>query len=755
MGKWIKKYSLTIIGMALVFGVSSLFLIPKLKVDSSFDQFFPTGHPSLSFYGDFVAEMGTADNSMILAIKNQPSIFDSVFLKRVEIFLVDLDSLPEIKTVSSILSIKKYNQVLPGKVSSRPYIQVSHPERFSRDSVLIFSDFLFNQHFISEDASVLKFPVQLVDSLSLDEFDNLLDKIDQLDQKVGFGKIHVMGRKYMESEFQKLTKKEMKTALVLSFGVIILGLYLIHRTWMGVIIPIACMLISLLMLYGYLSLFGRSLTIMSNLFPTIVLIVGISDIIHICTKFSIDSKTIHNPITAMDKTLKEIGLITLINSLTTAAGFLMLLTMSMQALKSFGVDATVGLAFAWLNSILLLPALILFFNLESSFSKPVQKKKYQKLLQFLVDFTSNYPKQIILVFSLFVLISLLGLKNINTNNMMLTNLPKHNRLFEDFAFFDQELGGGRSVELSLHTKDGKNFLDYEMLQSVEKIEDYLEKEMGVSQIIGPSVYAKWLHLIVDRNSNWSLPSANEMSLMKLYSQSSSTALPIKIISDTGGTARIYGRMKDPGRRNAEAMEQSFEIWKSTIPELKELEVAFTGIDHLTDFGHQLRIDNMYQSFIILVIVVSMITGILYKSWKLVLISMVANMIPVLVVGGVLGFTGIEMRGTTTIIFTVGFVIAVDNTLHFIHRYKLERKNGLSVQEAINKTILQTGIAMTLTSLILLGGFTVLLFSSFGDIYYHGLLVSIVIFVAIVTDLVLTPVLIKLLFKNELDKIKKF
>jgi len=137
-----------------------------------------------------------------------------------------------------------------------------------------------------------------------------------------------------------------------------------------------------------------------------------------------------------------------------------------------------------------------------------------------------------------------------------------------------------------------------------------------------------------------------------------------------------------------------------------------------------------------------------------LVSMIANLIPVIVVGGVLGFTGIEMRGTTTIIFTVGFVIAVDNTLHFIHRYKLETKKGLPVQEAINKTILQTGMAMTLTSLILLGGFIVLLFSSFGDIYYHGLLVSIVIIVAIVTDLVLTPVLIKLLFNNVLDKIKK-
>ncbi|WP_373497141.1 RND family transporter [Aquiflexum sp.] len=754
MGKWIKKYSLAIIG--LVFGLSaySLFLLPKLKIDSSFDQFFPTGHPSLSFYRDFVEEMGTADNSMIIAIKNQPSIFDSVFLKRVEIFLVEMDSLPEIKSVSSILSIKKYNQVLPGKVSSRPYIQVSHPERFARDSVLIFSDFLFNQHFISEDASVLKFPVQLVDSLSLDRFDNLLNKIDQLGQEVGFGKIHMMGRKYMESEFQKLTKKEMKTALVLSFGVIILALYLIHRTLMGVIVPITCILLSLLMLYGYLSFFGRPLTIMSNLFPTIVLIVGISDIIHICTKFSIDGKTIHNPILAMDRTLKEIGLITLINSLTTAAGFLMLLTMSMQALRTFGVDATVGLAFAWMNSIFLLPAFILFFNLESSFIKPVQSKKFRKPLHILVDFTLNYPKQIILVFSLIVMFSLLGMWKINTNNMMLTNLPEHNRLYEDFVFFDQELGGGRSVELSLKAKTGKNFFDDEILQSVSEIEHFLEKEVGVSQIVGPAVYSKWLHLIVDRNSNWSLPSEDDISLIKLYSQSSGTALPVKIISKSGSTARIYGRIKDLGRKKAEAMEESFELWKSSVPGMEEIEIVFTGIDHLTDIGHQLRIDNMYISFIMLVIVVSVITGILYKSWKLILVALIANLIPVLVVGGVLGFTGIEMRGTTTIIFTVGFVIAVDDTLHFLHRYKLEIKNGLSLQEAINKTILETGIAMTMTSLILLGGFMVLLFSSFGDIYYHGFLVSIVILVAIITDLVLTPVLISSFFKNELDKIKK-
>lgn len=146
--------------------------------------------------------------------------------------------------------------------------------------------------------------------------------------------------------------------------------------------------------------------------------------------------------------------------------------------------------------------------------------------------------------------------------------------------------------------------------------------------------------------------------------------------------------------------------------------------------------------------VGLIIGIVYRSWALLSITFLVNIIPIILVSGFMGFTGIELRGTTTMIFAIGYVIAVDDTLHFINRYRLERRKGLGNKEAVSGTLMHTGRAMVMTSIILLGGFMILMHSSFGDVYYHGLLVSLIILTASVSELLLTPVLITFFFREK-------
>lgn len=749
IGKWIYKYDSIILLITFLICVWSIFMFPTLKTDTDFKQFFPKGEPALANYESFAKKMGSSENILIIAIENKASIFDSIFLKKIVQLQTKIDGFKEIKNSSSILSLKRYKSYGQGFIEKRPYINTFQFQKIDRDSIQIFRDYKITQHFITKDAKVLKIIVQLSDNLSLIQVDTLIRKIDFQTTKLSLQNVHYFGRKYMESEYKKLVNKELGTSIYLSFGFVFIILLLIHRSIIGALLPLICMAISLIMLYGYMAFFDRPLTIMSNLFPTIVLIVGISDVIHISSKFAFESLHTKDAVLAINKTLTEIGLTTFINSITTALGFLTLLTMSMKTMQSFGVDAAVGLMICWVNSILVLPAVLLKFNLTKSFRKPVVSKQWNTILSRVLAFTYSYSKRILFAFLILIMISTYGIFNINTNNYILSSLPKNNRLHNDFNFFDNRLGGGRTFELIIKTKNNNYLYHKKVIQNIEKLENHLEQKTGVSGIISPVLVFKMLNQAIENHSNWQLPKSQKgFDKLYLYSTTKEYDLPISIIDNTNTTGRLIGHITDIGRNKMESKQEEIKKWITQNIDPSIVSFEFTGSDYMTDIGHQLRIDNTLSSFLLEILIVSLIIGIIYKSLIMVLISFISNIIPILLIGGFLGYSGIEFRGATTIIFAIGYVVAVDDTLHFINRFQLEKKKGLTTKNALKSTYLHTGRAMVMTSLILLGGFMILLHSSFNDVYTHGLLMSITIIIALITEFLITPIMITIFYKNK-------
>lgn len=747
LGAFINKYKVAIIITTVIVCAISLYLMPTLKTEVNFKYFFPKGEPELRSYETFVQRMGSSDNTMVIAIEHKPNVFDSSFLVKADSFEKQLKSISGIRGVMSILSLQKYKELLPGTFQRRPYLQAFHPERYSKDSLILFQDSLVTQHFITKDGSVLKLIVRMQDSLSLKEINLLISHIDTAASRSGFTTIHFLGQKFMESEYKKIVSKELRSSILLSLLFVTLILALLHRSVSGVLIPLLCMVVSLIMLYGYLAIFNRPLTIMSNLFPTIVLIVGISDVIHISSKFAYESRQLQDSSLAISKTLKEIGLVTFINSATTAGGFLTLLTVSMQALQSFGIEAAVGLLIAWINSIALLPALLLQFNLSKSFSRPVESAKWNQVLTAALESTKKYPKTIIAVLSIILVTSLAGISLINTNNRVLTSLPLNNRLYKDYTYFDKNLDGGRTFEMMITSGKNNRLNEQHSITEIEKLEDHLLKTGVIKRIISPVTLYKWLNHVVDGSPEWQLPvSQDDYTRLSSYVASIENNIAVKILDSSSVMGRLYGRAEDIGRDKMGDFYNETYKWINANIDTSAIRFSLTGADYITDIGHKIRIENMTQSFLIEVLFVSLVIGLIYRSVLLLLISFIANMIPVVITGGIMGFMGFELRGTTTIVFAIGYVIAVDATLHFINRFILERKLRKNTDEALAHTYYYTGRAMAMTSLILLGGFLILLHSSFGDVFVHGVLMSLIILTSLLTELFFTPILIRSFYK---------
>jgi uncharacterized protein len=756
-GRFLYKYSINILLLTFLVGALSVYVLPRLKTEVGFEQFVLDGAPDFIRYERFIEVMGSTDRSFILALHHEPTIFNAIFLEKLQKLKTAIDSMDGVSTTMTLLDLKKYDRLFPGYYHKRPYLQAAHPERFGKDSLLILQDYPLTQHFVTKDNKWTKLLFHVNDNLSLNSVDSLVGEIDLVVTNLALGKTHLIGRKYMESEFKKLMNSEFKTSIVLSLIFIVLILWLLHRSIAGVLLPVLCMAISLLMLYGYMAIFNRSLTILSNLFPTIIIIVGISHVIHISSKYGQESLLNQNRIIAIDKTIKEIGLTTLINMLTTAIGFLTLLLMGMKAMRSFGVDAAIGLVIAWINSVFLLPALLVRFDLSKSFSKPFEFNYWNYILGRINYLTTNYPKIIVASFGFVVFIAALGMTAINTNNFVLTSLPEDNRLKNDFEFFDKKLGGGRTLELIIEPQANYHVYDQPVIENISKLETYLEHELHLNQIISPSIAIKWLHSSSGRNNGWHLPSTpNDFKMYKQQLTLGDHMIPFAIADSSGTIGRLMGRIKDEGRKTMNNNVLAMQNWAVNNTDTSVVQFQITGSDYLTDIGHQRRLENTVTGFLLEILVVAFIIGLLYKSSLLVLITFIANIIPIIIVAGFMGYTGIELRGSNSIIFAIGYVIATDDTLHFINRYRLELRKGFGTKDAVSNALLYTGRALVMTSLILFGGFLILLHSSFGDIYYHGLLVSIIIAAALVTDLLLTPVLLNYFFKEkaEISEIKK-
>ena len=740
MKNWIVDHYRLILLLFAGLAVAAPFSFKHLKTDTSFAKFFPKADPELRFYEEFSRHLGSAEQLMLLSVEHEPHVFDSAFLSRMDKLLKALDTFPELQSVQSVFSFnRQFKSAF--RTYQIPYLQAGKPLLYKQDSAFIFKDYPLTQYFISPDSRSLNIHLQVKSEATLGEVENLISRADSVAAGFGLPPLHIMGQRFLESQFRQILKQETIKVFWASFGFIFLVLYLIYRSWKGVAIPMATVVISLLIFYAYMAFFNRPLTIMANLFPTLILIVGISDSIHICSLFKTKSKDGKGRRQALTETLQEIGLANFLTSFTTSLGLLSLLTSSMEALQQFGFDAAVGVLLVYGVSILLTPSLLMCLGIGQATVKARTFSFMGPFLQWLIQYQAEKKKAIIASTGLITLVSIVGMGSLNFNNYILTSLPKDSRLFIDFTYFNQKQKGARTIGFALLTKAGHTFSDNYAARQIEDFHTYLETLPDVSKVLSPLTHYRWAAQLHYPGKGWRLPPAgNEFNFMNhaVHQLNRQSALPLLDSTQTWG--RLLAVVPDRGRQNAHQLLLSMQNWTKSHTDSTVWAIHPTGINFLMDRGHEHRISNLFTGLLLAMAAVSLVVGAVFKKWTYIWICMFTNLIPLLISLGFMGFTGMEMRGTTSIVFAVGYVIAVDDTLHFLNRFRLECRKGKKIPQAIQDSLFHSGRAIIYTSLILLGGFSFLILSDFGDIYTLGLLTSIILLTACLANLFLAPAL---------------
>jgi len=547
-----------------------------------------------------------------------------------------------------------------------------------------------------------------------------------------------------------MQKREITISAIISGILVTLVMFLLFRRPWGIFVALVSIGLGMLLFMGLLGATGRELNAMAALYPVLMIIVGTSDVIHIMSKYIDELRKGERQDRAIVTTIKEIGLATLLTSTTTAIGFASLLTSKVGPIRDFGINAAIGVMVAYVTVIFFTTAVLSWFRADQIIKLGRGHAFWEKWMDRSYRFTLRYPARIAVGGMLTLFIALWGISKITTNYGIINNMPIGEKITEDFRFFEQNLTGFRPLEFAVTAKEGYKANDWEVIQAMAKVEDHLKEYPSIQAVASITTVYKSIHQMMNNNAPeaYELPDTREQ--FQRY-QRLATRIPKMnvnvLLSKDREKARITSRINDVGADTIKQMGQRIDRWITENTDTSVVAFKRTGTGLIIDKNAEYVRRDLLYGLGMAILVVSLLMALLFRNLKMLLISLVPNLFPLILAGALLGFLGIELEAGVSIVFAVIFGIAVDDTIHFLSKYKLARNKGLEVEKAMRITFLETGKAIVLTSIVLFFGFLVMLFSIHPPSVTIGLLISLTLVSALLSDLLFIPLLIRRLMPS--------
>lgn len=737
------------VALFLLLGALSAFQLGKLKFSFDFEQFFPDGDEDLELFREFIREFETDDNFLLVAVRRDSGVFEQRFLEQFHDFTLKCRELPHVVESQSLTKFS-YPVRTPFAITTIPAIHIDQPERYEADKKRILGDERFVYNLISEDATTLVVFLKTVNSIQLGQARELMAALDELIGRYDFEEFHYLGRPYFQKELVDMQKREIAVSAIISGILVTIVMFFIFRRPWGVVLALFSIGLSMLLFMGFLGATGRELNAMAALYPVLMIIVGTSDVIHIMSKYIDELRKGHHQEKAIVTTIREIGLATLLTSLTTAIGFASLLSSRIGPIRDFGVNAAIGVAIAFLTVIFFTTSVISWFHAAQIIKLGRGQALWEQWMERLYHFTRRKPGPIAIGGLAVLLLSAWGISRITTNYSIITNMPSGKKITADFQFFERELTGFRPLEFAVFAQNGYRANDYEVVREMDKVENYLHRSPAVQAIGSITTVYKSINQMMHNNN----PEAFEMPDSKaeflryrrLAEQTPKLNLNV-LLSKDEKKARITSRIKDIGADSIKQFGNRLDAWILENTDTTVVKFQRTGTGLIIDKNAEYVRRNLIEGLGMAILIVSFLMALLFRNMKMLIISIIPNVFPLLLAGALLGFLGIELEAGVSIVFAVIFGIAVDDTIHFLSKYKLVRSRGHNVEDSLRITFLETGKAIVLTTVLLFFGFLVMLFSIHPPSVTIGLLISLTLASALFSDLLFLPVLIRWFYRE--------
>jgi len=719
--------TVSLLTLTLFFGLN----LSKLEFDFELEKFFPKNHPESLLYKEHIEEFGYDNDFLYIILENERGVFEADFLSNAVAFEANLNSIEDVISVYSPLSLQHVIKSPTGLIVF-PLMHSTPPRKLKQDSIRIFNNPLYKSAF-SDDAKSLGIYLNHDHFNDPDRGGRLLRAIKKNASENKIDKVRLVGKLSASETFIRLIKTDFSKYLVgclmLSYAILLI----IFRNHKAAIFPFLISLLSILWTFGCMAFLKVKINLLSSLLPPVLFFVSMSDAVHLISVFSKVPDT--NQLKRCRKVIQTIWVPTLLTSLTTAVGFLSLLRINTEPVQVLGLFAALGILIAF----------IITFTLGLLFIPSLNQLKRVKFSvpSRLSVFVICNNRQILIAVGLIVMVCLPGVFKLKTDAYLLKDLPKDNEVRKDFDFADSFLGGAKPYEIRVEAADTSySIWDKKVMDEIVKIDNYLTNAYQVSRVQSPVSIVKYLHMVSNGgiNENYKLPETKEAyrEVMKLKNRVDPKRMD-KIVANHSKAARLIGFFPELGSYETGKRNEKLKAYLDKHLNTDIIRYRITGTTYLIDKSHELLSKNLLSGILTAILVVGLILGLYFRSFRLSVISLIPNLIPLIVIAGIIGWFNISLNMTTAIIFTIIFGIAVDDTIHILSHYL--RSKG-SHKERLDQTFRYAGGALLITSATVSLGFLLFLFSGFGAAFYLGLFSSLSLVIALITDLYVLPVLLR-------------
>lgn len=755
----ILRYRAVFIWLILVFTYYMVQQAQNVRLSYSMARLLPQDSHTQLDYNYFVDKFGKNDNSMFIGVE-----IDSFFVyKNFSAWQQLSDSLKKIEGVNNCYSIidaidlkknvseKKFNSV---KVFDSITDQNKLNEALDHFKKLPF----YNDRFLSERAAVLILNLdnQFVESGKRKKLISSITSIGDFYSKTTGSKIYYSGLSYLRTTNSEMIRKEVGLFIFLAMLVTAIILFVFFRSVKAMIISMLVVGIGVLWSFGTLGILNYEITILSALIPPLLIVIGVPNSIFLINKYHNEFKSHGNKSRSLVRMIKRVGNITILTNTTTALGFATFILTSSQDLRQFGLVASINIFAVFFLSLILIPILL-------SYLKPPKERHVKHLdrkwIKFITDkiiFWVSYRRQHVYVYTIIIIfIAILGLLRVKTSGNITDDIPKDTDFYKGISFFEEHFNSVLPFEIIIdtHRKNGISRLSTlkRMNQLTDTLETYSEFSRSMSLVDAVKYFKQTMYNGDEKY--YELPNSQEKNWLLKYAENStgSESWTNSFVDANNQVGRISLQVVDIGTSQMKQIRDKLSLQIDQIFDKEKYDVMLTGTSVVFLEGTTYLVKNLLISLFLAVLLISLFMAWMFNSFRMVMVSLIPNLIPLLMTSAIMGYFGIAIKPSTVLVFSIAFGISVDDTIHFLAKYRQELKYSDNIRKSVKNAIKETGVSMIYTSIVLFFGFSIFITSQFGGTIALGLLVSITLMIALLSNLVVLPALLLTLEKSILEE----
>lgn len=758
---WVKlssvilRYRIIIAIIVALFTMGMAYLATQVGMSQELVKVIPDDDPANIVYEKFKNTFGEDGSVVVIGVQSD-QLFQLEFIKAWYKLTESIDSLENVKQIISLTKlydVRKNDSTMSYQVvpllKQEPQSQAEIDTFLSQINRLPFyANYLYN---LDSNSTFI--------AVTMDDYGvnshrriEIVEEIERLGHEVSEQlnvELYYSGVPYIRTVNTRKLSKEL--ALFTFLSVIITGLFLLlfFRSLQIVATSLILVIISLIFTMGSMYIMGYKIGILTALIPPLIVVIAIQNCIYLLNIYHFEYKAHGNKMLGLSRTIRKVGLASFLTNATTAIGFGAFAFTGSSLLDEFGRLAAVNIMTVYVLCIVLIP--IIYSYLPGPTSKQLKhldRRTLGGLLRFVNFVVFNKRRWVYTVTILVLIVSIWGATKVRTFGYILDGISPKEKLYTDLKFFERNFNGLFPFEIYIDTKEPGAVRDLATLTRIEKLNKELSTYHELSKPIAVTEILKFMNqAYYDGNPRrYLLPNPLEIGKIMAYMPQDMNkkegSILSSVIDSNFQVTRVSMKISDVGTIRSEEITQEVQNKLDSIFPGEQYEAHVTGKSVITVMGNRYLIKNAIIGLGYAFIIIGILMGLLFNSFKMISIALLPNLIPLFLTLGIMGFSGISLKESTILIFSVAFGIVIDLTIHYIAKYRIELKRyNWNITKAVEASINQSGFSMIYTTVILFFGFIIFVFSSFEGTFYLGLLTSLCLALGLITNLFLLPSLL--------------